>query len=166
MSVGLRINFDEYTQMVEGGAFDALRDKRIELIHGQLRSMTPPGPDHSGAVDWFTKWSVLSPPLDAVTVRIQNPVAIPALDCAPQPDVVWAKPRVYRDRHPLPEDVLLLIEISDSSLEYDCGEKAEVYAAAEIRDYWVVNLQDRLIHVFRNPLRGVYGERRDIRFGE
>ena len=50
MSVGLRITFDEYTQMVADGAFDALRDRRIELIHGELREMTPPGPDHSEAV--------------------------------------------------------------------------------------------------------------------
>jgi hypothetical protein len=57
MSVALRISFDEYTQMVADGAFDALRDRRIELIHGKLRATTPPGPDHSGTVSRLNSWS-------------------------------------------------------------------------------------------------------------
>ena len=166
MNVALRLTFDEYMQMIAAGAFDTLRERKIELIHGELRTMTPPGPDHSGAVDWFNEWSILKPPRGKVTVRVQNPIAIPALDSAPQPDIVWAKRREYRDRHPLPADVLLLVEISDSSLDYDCGEKAELYAGAGIQDYWVVNLQDRVIHVFRQPSAAGYQDRKTIKFGE
>lgn len=166
MSVALRISFDEYMQMIADGAFDALRDRRIELIHGELREMTPPGPDHSGAIDWIMEWSVLNPPRDKVTVRIQNPIALPNFDSAPQPDIVWAKRREYRDRHPLPEELLLVIEVADSSLDSDCGEKADLYAAAGIADYWVVSLQERTIHVFRSPGTGGFAERRIAKFGE
>jgi Uma2 family endonuclease len=166
MSVALRISFDEYLRMIADDAFQALGDRRIELIYGELREMSPPGPDHSGAIDWVTEWSVLSPPRGVVTVRVQNPIAIPPLDSAPQPDVVWAKRREYRDRFPLPEEVLLCIEVALSGLEYDCGEKAGLYAAANIQDYWVVDLEHRSIHIFRQPASGSYRERREIRMGD
>jgi Uma2 family endonuclease len=166
MNVALRLTFDEYMRMIADGAFDTLRDRRIELIHGELRTMTPPGPDHSGAIDWVNEWSVLSPPRGKVTIRVQNPIAIPELDSAPQPDVVWAKRNDYRDHHPLPDEVLLVIEVADSSLDYDCGDKADLYAAAGIQDYWVVNLQDRVIHVFRSPAAEGYQDKQTIKFGE
>src|SRR5438034_10094045 len=123
MSVGLRITFDEYTRMVTDGAFDALRDRRIELIHGELREMTPPGPDHSEAVSRLDLWSAELAIKKLIKTRTENPIAIPELDSAPHPDVVWVKVRTYRDRHPLPDEVLLLIEVADSSVESDCGEK-------------------------------------------
>ena len=166
MSIALRISFDEYQQMIADGAFDALRDRRIELIHGELREMTPPGPDHSGAIDWINEWSVLCPPRGQVTVRVQNPIAIPDSDSAPQPDIVWARRRDYRDRNPLPDEVLLLIEVAHSSLDFDCGEKADLYAEAMIQDYWVVNVQDRVIHVFRQPAGGKYTQQQTVRFGD
>ena len=98
MSVGLRITFDEYTRMVADGAFDALRDRRIELIHGELREMTPPGPDHSGTVTRLIDWSTEPPLKKVIQLRIQDPIAIPELDSAPQPDVAWVKLRDFRDR--------------------------------------------------------------------
>src|SRR5687768_7856383 len=104
MNVALRLTFDEYMQMIAAGAFDTLRDRRIELIHGELCTMTSPRPDHSGAIDWFTEWSVLSPPRGKVTVRVQNPIAIPELDSALQPDILWAKRGDYREHHPLPDE--------------------------------------------------------------
>jgi Uma2 family endonuclease len=108
----------------------------------------------------------LNPPRGLVTVRVQNPIAIPPLDSAPQPDIVWAKRRDYRDRFPLPEEVLLCIEVALSSLDYDCGEKADLYAAAGIQDYWVVDLEHRLIRVFRQPSADGYQERSEARIGE
>lgn len=166
MSVGLRIRFDEYMEMIADGAFRALRDRRLELIHGELREMNPPGPNHSDAVSRLTDWSTEPPIKKSVRVRIHDPIGIPDLDSAPQPDVAWVKLRDYRDRHPLPADVLLLIEVADSSLDADCGEKADLYAAAGIQDYWVVSLPERLIHVFRGPQDGAYAEHRRAGFGE
>jgi Uma2 family endonuclease len=166
MSVALRITYDEYAQMIADGAFDALRDRRIELIHGELRTMTPPGPSHSGAIDWFNEWSILNPPRGKVTVRVQNPLAIPDADSAPQPDIAWVKRRQYRDCDPRPDDVYLIVEVADSSLDYDCGPKADLYAAAGIADYWVVSLPERVIHVFRQPTGGTYASRETIAVGQ
>jgi Uma2 family endonuclease len=166
MSVGLRISFDEYTQMVEDGAFDALRDKRIELIHGELREMTPPGPSHSEAVSRLIDWSTEPPVKKIATLRTENPVSVPEQDSSPHPDVVWVKKRSYGDRHPLPAEVLLLIEVADSSLDGDCSEKADLYAAAGIRDYWVVDLPNRVVHVFREPKDGAYSQHSTARMGD
>jgi Uma2 family endonuclease len=166
MSVGLRITFDEYMEMIADGAFDALRDRRIELIRGELREMNPPGPDHSEAVSRLVEWSADQPIKNLVRVRVQDPIGIPKLDSAPQPDLAWVQVRRYSDRHPLPDEVLLLIEVADSSLESDCGEKAELYSEAGIQDYWVVSLPERLIHIFRRPQKTGFAEHRTAGFGE
>ena len=165
MSTALRLTLDEYDHMIADGAFESLRDRRIELIHGELREMSPPGPDHACAVDWIQHWSVYSPPRGQVRVRVQNPLGIPASDSEPEPDVCWVKPGKYRRQHPRPEDVLLLIEVADSSLDYDLGEKADLYAAAGIADYWVVNLPGRCVEVFRQPLGGKYADHARHRMG-
>jgi len=166
MSVTLRITYDEYDHMVGDGAFDALRDRRIELINGELREMTPPGPDHSGTVTRLTNWSAEPVFKRVIQVRVQDPLAIPDLDSAPQLDLAWVTLRDFRDRHPLPGEVLLLIEVADSSLDFDCGDKAALYAAAGIKDYWVVSLPERLIHVFRQPTGGAYADHTTARFGD
>jgi Uma2 family endonuclease len=166
MSVALRITFDEYMEMIADGAFDVLRDRHIELINGELREMTPPGPDHSGTVTRLTNWSAEAVFKKIVQVRIQDPVGIPERDSAPEPDLAWVTLRDFRDRHPLPDEVLLLIEVADTSLDFDCGEKAILYASAGIQDYWVVSLPERLIHVYRKPQSGAYAEHSTARFGD
>jgi Uma2 family endonuclease len=166
MSVALHITFDDYQHMIEAGAFDTMRDKRIELIHGELREMSPPGHPHSEIVSRVNHWSVLEPPRNRVKVRIQDPIAIPEHDSAPQPDIVWAKPKSYGDHYPQPSEVFLVIEVADSSLDYDCGEKAELYAFGGIKDYWVVDVQSRVIHVFRKPSKAGFAQRTVIKLGE
>jgi Uma2 family endonuclease len=166
MSVALHITFDDYLHMIESGAFDTMREKRIELIRGELREMSPPGPSHSELVSRMNHWSVLKPPPDRVKVRIQDPIGIPELDSAPQPDIVWARPQSYDDHHPLPAEVYLVVEVADSSLESDCGEKADLYAAGGIVDYWVVDVQDQVVHVFRQPTKDGYSQRTTRQQGE
>jgi Uma2 family endonuclease len=166
MSVALHITFDDYLHMIEAGAFDTMRGKRIELIRGELREKMPAGPSHSELVSRINRWSVLSPPPDRVNVRIQDPVGIPPLDSAPEPDIVWAKPKSYDDHHPLPKDVFLVVEVADTSLAYDCGEKAELYAEAGIADYWVVDVQRRIVHVFRKPTKKGYSDERVCKPGQ
>ncbi|MEX2173736.1 MAG: Uma2 family endonuclease [Pirellulaceae bacterium] len=166
MSVGLHITYEDYLHMIEAGAFDTMREKRIELIHGELREMAPPGPSHSELVSRLTHWSVLKPPPDRVKVRIQDPIGIPELDSGPQPDIVWAQPKSYDDHHPLPDEVLLVIEVADSSLAFDCGAKANLYAAGGIADYWVVDVQQRTVHLFRQPGKRGYGQRLTYKEGQ
>jgi Uma2 family endonuclease len=101
-------------------------------------------------------WSIRNTNTKEVRVRIQNSIGIPELDSVPEPDLAWVKPKDYRDDRPRAKDVLLLIEVSDSTLTYDLGEKAELYAAARIADYWVVNIPHWRVEVFRRSRGGRY----------
>ncbi len=143
--------------MIAEGVFEGgPKRQRIELIDGELRPMSPIGPIHEVIVDALTEWSLTRLPPETVRVRIQNSIGIPELDSAPEPDVVWARRKDYRAGRPQPGDVLLLIEVSDSSLDFDRGEKASRYAAAGIEDYWVINIPDCRVEVFRQPESGAY----------
>lgn len=166
MSTALRLTLDDFNRMVADGAFDGLRRRRIELIYGELREVTPPGPTHAEAVSRLNRWSMDSTSNRDDTVRVQDPIEIPDLDSAPQPDIVWARPKDYSSQHPRPRDVLLIIEVADSSLAEDLDEMAGLYAQAGIKDYWVVNLPDFCIEVFRQPKRGRYLERRAWQVGQ
>ena len=86
-------------------------------------------------------------------------MAIPRAERAPQPDIAWVTLRRYADRRPLPEEVSLLIEVADTSIEFDTTAKASLYAAAGIADYWVVDLVSRAVIVFREPRSGAYESR-------
>lgn len=157
MSTIARFSLAEYDRMISAGVFDERRKRRVELIRGEVRDMLPMGPPHESAVDFLTRWSASVTPADKVRLRVQNSVGLPPLDSAPEPDVAWVKERKgYARSRPRSTDVLLIIEVAESSLDYDCGEKADLYAAARIQDYWVVNLIDECVHVFRDPRRGRY----------
>lgn len=154
MSTIARISLDQYEQMIAAGVFEPRESNRIELIRGELRKMSPIGPDHDDAVDYLNEWSMQSKPA-GVRVRIQSSVALPKLKSVPEPDVAWLT-RKLSGRRPQPADVLLIIEVARSTLKFDRGEKARLYAKSGIRDYWVVNLPDRCVEVYRDPLRSRY----------
>ena len=158
----LKLTLAEFEYMVERGAFDCLRDRRIELIRGEIREMMAPNPPHSLVVSNLDEWSHDSVPRDQVIIRVQNPVGIPELDSSPEPDIVWVRRRDYFKRHPRNSDVLLLIEVSDATYKYDTGEKLALYAECGIKDYWVVNIRQYRIEVFRKPRRGIYTEQTTI----
>ena len=158
----LKLTLAEYDHMVDQGAFDWLRDRRIELIRGEIREMMAPNPPHSVVVANLDAWSHKCVPENEVIIRCQNPVGIPELDSSPEPDIVWVRRRDYFKRHPRNSDVLLLIEVSDATYRYDTGEKRDLYAECGIKDYWVVNIRHYQIEVFRKPRRGVYTEQTTI----
>ena len=166
MSSLLRFTVAEYDRMIEQGVFCDRHDQRLELIYGEIREVTPPNPPHEDTVDLLNYWSVDNAPRDRVRVRIQNSLGIAALDSVPEPDVAWMKARNYRKRRPQPRDVWLLIEVSESSLDYDRREKAALYAAAGIKDYWIVNLIDLCIEVRRQPRAGKYRETHTYSIGQ
>lgn len=166
MSTGIRFTVAEYDRMIEQGVFADRHDQRLELVHGEIREMTPPSPAHDDTIDLLMYWSIDNTPRDQVRVRIQNSLGIPALDSVPQPDVAWMKARNYRTRRPQPQDVLLLVEVAESSLAYDRGEKAELYAESRIKDYWIVNLVDLCLEVYRKPRGGTYRERAVFHVGQ
>jgi len=145
-----------YDRMIAAGVFDPTDPQPLELIAGDLQMMSPMGDRHADAVDWLGRWSQLAIGSAVWLVRVQNPLAIPGSESAPQPDLAWVKLRRYADRRPLPEDVSLVIEVADTSLDFDTTVKAGLYAAAGIADYWVIDLVSRGVIVFRDPRSGAY----------
>jgi Uma2 family endonuclease len=154
MSTTARLSIAEYERMIACGAFD--NDRRLEFIRGEIREMSPINPPHEDAIDYLNRWSIENLSRRQVRVRVQNTVGLPELESIPQPDLAWVRPGNYRHRRPTPDDVLLVIEVSDSSLRYDTGEKADLYAEAGIRDYWVVNIPEQVVEVRRDPVGGRY----------
>ena len=101
------------------------------------------------------RWSTNNTNQGQVMLRIQDPIEIPALrQCPANPTLFGPKPKSYSKQHPQPRDMLLVIEVADSSLDEDLGEMAELYAQAGIKDYWVVNIPDFCVEVFRQPNAG------------
>ena len=157
MSTATRITIADYDRMIAAGAFEGDPRPRIELIDGELCPMSPIGLAHEQLLDRLVRWSCANTSQDVVSVRAQCSIGIPELDGSPQPDLVWARGKDYSLGRPLPADVLLVIEIADSSLDYDRGKKARMYAVAGIEDYWVVNIPERCVEVFRQPKAGADG---------
>jgi Uma2 family endonuclease len=154
----------EYHRMGEAGILT--EDDRVELIHGEIIVMPPIGPEHAGSVDGLGDFlrSKLGP---TVIVRGQNPLHL-GLRSEPEPDlaVVLRRDDYYRSAHPTAEDVLLVIEIAESSLTYDQKTKSRLYAKAGIQEYWIVDLIHREIVVHRDPSRSRYRTVQQIKPGD
>jgi Uma2 family endonuclease len=161
-----RLSLAEYDRMIACGVFDGKNRRRIELIHGQLRAMNPIGSLHEVVVDRLNEWSMKGLPPGRAWVRVQNSIGLPELDAALEPDIAWVVRRDYSQGRPAAADVLLVIEVAESSLAYDRGEKAGLYAAAGIAEYWVVNLPEQSIEVHRDPAHGRYHTLRTCAAGE
>lgn len=148
-----------YDRMLAAGVFEPAELHPLELIAGELRMMSPIGDRHADAVAFLTRWSSQHADPARMLVWVQNPLTLPGSESVPQPDIAWVTMRRYADRRPLPEEVSLLIEVADTSLEFDTTVKAGLYAAAGIADYWVVDLVSRAVIVFREPGSGGYESR-------
>ncbi|MEZ6128719.1 MAG: Uma2 family endonuclease [Planctomycetaceae bacterium] len=161
MSTATRISAVEFERMIDAGVFvaeDGSDSRKMELILGELREqISPPNPPHEGAVDWLTRWSCKVTDESKVVVRVQNTIGIPEFDSVPLPDLAWMiAAKNFRKQRPQPDDVLLVVEVSDTSLRYDLGPKAELYAQAGLADYWVVDLNALTLHIHREPVDGKY----------
>jgi len=139
----------EYDQLIELGAF---RDEKIELIEGMLVPMSPIGPPHNSAVQKLGM--LLLPPLvGRAAVHIQGPFA--ALEFSePEPDIAVVPSGDYNTAHP--DRAYLIIEVAETSLSFDRGVKQRLYATCGVPEYWIVNIAERVIEVFREPAGGAY----------
>ncbi|PSB21212.1 Uma2 family endonuclease [Phormidesmis priestleyi ULC007] len=140
---------DEYHQMINAGV---LLDRQVEFLNGEVVEMSPESPEH--AYRNTTSADLLRRKLgDRAWVRDAKPITLPEAVSEPEPDiaVVEALGEVYATRHPYPENVYLLIEYAYSSLAKDTDAKRKLYARSGIQDYWVINLKDRHVIVYRNP---------------
>ncbi|HEX3035110.1 MAG TPA: Uma2 family endonuclease [Thermodesulfobacteriota bacterium] len=157
-------NITEYYRMAEVGILS--EDDRVELIKGEIIRMAPIGSRHAGCVSRLN--NLLSRQVgEAALVSVQNPVRLSDFS-EPQPDIMLLKPRddFYSNEHPTPADVLLIVEVSDTSLEYDRDIKLPLYAAASVQEVWLVNLIKETVEIYRDSRSGMYREVRYATHGE
>ncbi|MGI0492345.1 Uma2 family endonuclease [Alkalinema pantanalense CENA528] len=130
--------------------------ERTELLNGVILTMVAKGQAHASATQRSMR-CLLQSCGDRATVRTQDPVTLND-DSEPEPDIaiVQPDPLDYVTHHPQPHEIWLILEIADTSLKYDRGVKALAYAQAGIEDYWVLDLIDRRLHVFRQPATSGY----------
>lgn len=149
------LSVDDYHRMAEAGIFGP--EERVELIEGEIVTMAPIGPDHSGIVNQLNQLLVMATVGKAI-VSPQNPVVLPE-HSEPEPDLALLRPRAdwYRKAKPLPADVLLLIEVAESTLRYDREVKRRLYAAHGIPEYWVIDLEGSRLVRFSEPMPDGYG---------
>lgn len=139
----------EYEHLGEIGFFQP--DERIELIRGELVKMASKGRAHS-VCNTLLAEKFYRLIIGQAIIRVQDPIIIPP-NSSPEPDIVIArlKEDKYLSSHPLPEDILLLIEVSDSTLKSDQTFKLDLYAEAGISNYWIFNLVDNHVEVYTEP---------------
>jgi len=153
-----RFTPDQFEQLGRLGLFDHLR---VELIGGEIVQMPPIGPEHSvGKTYTASAWQRRKQP--KWHVRVDDPLRLGDSEPVPDVAIVPGKPSDYRAHHPT--TALLVIEIADTSLEYDRTEKMSLYAAAGILEYWIVNLVERCVEVYREPASPAAGTAFNARY--
>ncbi len=159
-----RFNVKEYYRMAETAVFRP--GARMELLNGRIIDMSPTGPFHSGLVKRLNRiYTQLSQ--GRWQASVQDPLRLDD-HSEPEPDFMLLKPSPddYTSRHPQPEEVLLLVEVSDSTLGYDREEKIPAYGRAGIGEVWIVNLTDASIEIYRDPYFTGYGSKTVLRAGD
>lgn len=154
---------EEYEHMVECGAFSGEYEKNVELLWGRISGMPPTGESHEYRNDRLAAWSYRVTVDQQILIRNQNSIRLPNSSSAPEPDICWVRERDYSSRAPYPDDILLIIEIADSSVDRDRGTKLAAYAQAGIQDYWIVNLVDNQVEVHRQPKGLEYADKQILR---
>ena len=152
---------DDYYRMAEAGILS--REDRVELIEGEIVDMAPIGSAHAGTVNRLARLAAKAMAEGSVLVSMQNPLRLDA-HSEPQPDLMLLRPRAddYRDSHPTPADVLLLVEVADSTLAYDRGPKLALYARHGVPEVWIVDLGGRVVEICRQPGPDGYAERQRV----
>jgi Uma2 family endonuclease len=155
---------DEYYQMAAAGILKP--GDRVELIDGEIIQMAPIGDVHASEVDWLNDlfMRVLA---GRVQVRVQNPLRLSDYS-EPVPDIMLLRPRsdFYRSGHPTPADVILLVEVSDTTLRYDRGVKLPLYAREGVPEVWIVEIGPDQLTVHRDPSPTGYRNSQVLRRGE
>ncbi|RAI58718.1 Uma2 family endonuclease [Roseicella frigidaeris] len=149
-----KLDIHGYYRMAEAGILT--RDDRVELIEGEIVDMVPIGSPHSAAVNGLI--AVLAGAVQGrATVTAQSPLRLSDTN-EPQPDFMLLRPRAdfYRGAHPTAADVLLLVEVAQSSLAYDRRVKLPLYARHKVPEVWIVNLGEGVVEVYREPKDEAY----------
>jgi Uma2 family endonuclease len=145
---------DDYHRMITAGILT--ENDHVELLNGQIIEVSPQQPRHAATTQRTARY--LDRLLEGIAyVRMQLPITL-GPNSEPEPDiaVVSSDPGEYGDHHPTLDEIILIIEVSDSTLLRDRKEKALAYAKAGIKDYWVIDVCNRLVYVLRNPSSDSY----------
>jgi Uma2 family endonuclease len=144
----------DYHQMIESGILTP--NCPVELLEGRILRISPQRPFHASSVHRTNKY--LSKLLgNRAEVRIQSPITL-GDDSEPEPDiaVVFTNINEYADRHPAPTDIYLLIEVADTTLTKDRELKSKIYAKNLVSEYWILDLQNRQVYIYRSPADDKY----------
>lgn len=160
------ITLAEFDQMIEAGIFAEIF--RLELIRGELIEHMPPGIEHESCVARINRLFGKLVEDKALVWPHGNSVGLPDSNSCPQPDITLLRWRddLYAGKRPLPEDVILVVEVSKSTLPYDRKTKSPLYAEAGIAEYWLVNLVDGVVEVYSDPGEGKYRSVKKVGRGE
>lgn len=150
-----RLDVGAFYRMAEAGILTA--NDRVELIGGEIFDMTPIGSAHAGKTNRLNRIFARAAADGLVLVSVQSPLRLDAYN-EPEPDVMLLRPRAddYQGRHPDAGDVLLLVELSESSLNYDRGTKLPLYARHGVPEVWIVDLRGAAVEVYRLPAQDGY----------
>lgn len=155
---------EQFERMGEAGIFS--EDARLELIEGEIIEISPIGSRHAACVKFLSRY--LNRALgDIALISTQDPIQLDDFT-APQPDVALLRLRdnFYSDSHPTPQDVLLVIEVADTTVDYDRLIKLPLYAKAGIPEVWIVNLPADRIEIYAAPNNGAYEIATEVERGE
>ncbi|MFB2898507.1 Uma2 family endonuclease [Aerosakkonemataceae cyanobacterium BLCC-F50] len=153
---------EEYHRIIQAGILD---DRQVELLRGEIVEMAPEGEPHAysrnEAGEYLTRLMG-----DRAKVRQDSPITLPN-NSEPEPDIAVVRNlgREYREHHPYPENIFWIIEYSQSSLSKDLEIKSKIYAEVNIPEYWVVNLNELQLVVFRDPQNGEYNSKQILTSG-
>ena len=147
MKTLMKWSLEDYHNLINHGV---LADKNVEFLEGELIEMSPESPFHSYITE--SGGNYLRGLLDGLAlVKEAHPITLTHSE--PEPDLAIVKlPRIkYQKRHPYPEDIFWLIEVSNQTLNYDLNDKKKVYAQEGIQEYWVADINNSQVHIFLNP---------------
>ena len=152
------LTVEEFEALAEKEGWD--EDTHVELLDGEVVWMSPINDPHAACVKRLNRLVNRRYPEDQVLVSVQDPIRIERYD-EPQPDVALLRPRpdFYATATATPADVLLLIEVADTTLSRDLGRKARIYASGGVVEYWVVDVNNRVLYAHRAPESGRYASR-------
>ncbi|MBA3804648.1 MAG: Uma2 family endonuclease [Acidobacteria bacterium] len=155
---------DEFERMAGAGIF--AKDARLELIEGEIVEMSPIGSRHAACVKFLSRF-LNAAVGDKALISTQDPIQLDDYS-EPQPDGALLRLRedFYRQAHPAPADVLLIIEVADTTVDYDRLVKVPLYAKAGIKEVWLVNLPGEQIEIYAEPAGGAYQINKQIKRGE
>jgi Uma2 family endonuclease len=150
-----RLDVDAYYKMAEAGILT--RAHRVELIDGEIIDMNAIGSPHAAITNRLNRLVARAAADGIILVSVQSPLRLDSYN-EPEPDLMLMRPRAddYRANHPGAADVLLLVEVSDSSLAYYRGRKLALYAQFGVAEVWIVDLAGSAVEIYRQPKEGAY----------